>query len=342
MNEETKVEQTLTMAIKRPPVRAEWLSLRKNYIGGSEIAALLGLSPYKTPASIWLEKTGRKPVEDEPTEAQLIGLALEDYAARRYMEETGRVVRNFNYMLTRNHALADVDRLVVPDGEKIAAHHDEIRTDRLLECKTSGFFWGDEVPEYYLAQVQLYLGLTGCRYADFAVVFLSPRRDFKMYEVERDDAVIERLFDSIEDFWHDYMDTDTPPPPSDYKEVVSIFPRHYDGKIAESTDEVRSWLLDLKQTEDEAKRLKDHADLVKGQIAAFMQDAETLTDPTGSKIATFKAAKPTEKTDWKAVCDELAINLDPEIVAKAIDGNTASVPGSRRFLISKTFGQNVI
>ena len=191
-----------TQYIKRPTDRAAWLDARKGFVGGSDVAALCGLSPWRTAIDIFLDKSGRAPDEGEPSEALRLGVELEDYAARRYTEVTGRAVRNYGYMVVRGHALADVDRLIVPDGEKVAAFREEVRTDGILECKTSGMLWdGDEPPQHYQAQAQLYAELLDCAFVDFAVVFLAPRRDFRVYRVERDRAIGAELLRRIEAFW---------------------------------------------------------------------------------------------------------------------------------------------
>jgi len=44
--------------------KEEWLEERKNGIGGSDAATILGLNPYKTNIDLWEEKTGRKEAID--------------------------------------------------------------------------------------------------------------------------------------------------------------------------------------------------------------------------------------------------------------------------------------
>lgn len=140
------------MSNTREMTREEWLAERKTGIGGSDAAAVLGISPWRTPVDVWLDKTGRKQPGEE-TEAMRIGAELEDFVARRYVERTGRQVQRFNRMLRRGCLLGNLDRLVVPDGEKVASHMGEVRTDTLLECKTSSRDWEGCVPLYYQTQV---------------------------------------------------------------------------------------------------------------------------------------------------------------------------------------------
>lgn len=318
-----------TQFIKRPARRADWLGIRKGFVGGSDVAALLGLSPWKTPVDLYLDKTGRVPDEDEASEAMRLGSYLEDYAARRYAEETGRTVRNFGYMVAKGHAVADIDRLV-GDGDALPAHHADIRTDTLLECKTAGAFWEDEPPLHYQTQVQLYMELTGCRFADFAVVFLAPRRDFRVYRVERDEKIGAALLDRIEAFWRDCVEADTPPAAVNLADARALYPDASpdtpctaSADIALKVQTLRALLADIAEREG-------RADALKGEIAAAMGEADTLRDEAGAKLATFKAPKPSLATDWKAVSD--ACKGVPQF-DEAVAANTKPREASRRFLL---------
>ena len=320
---------TQTQYIKRPGERAAWLAARRGFVGGSEVAAICGLSPWRTAVDLYLDKTGRAPEADEPTEAMRLGTELEDYAARRYAEATGREVRNFGFMLTRGHALADLDRLVVPDGEKIAAFHDEIRTDTLLECKTAGAFWEDEPPLHYQTQVQLYMELTGCRFADFAVVFLAPRRDFRIYRVERDPEIGAALLARIEAFWRDFVEADTPPPAVALADVRALNPNARPDSHVDATAEVARAVERLRAIKAQTDELDEEAEGLRGAVAAFMGEADTLR-VGGAKAVTFKAPKPSLATDWKAVS---AACKGVSAFDEAVAANTKPREASRRFLL---------
>ena len=57
---------------------------RLGFLGGSDAAAALGLSPWKTPVELWLEKTGKKPSEIPDNIPMAVGRALEDFVAKQY------------------------------------------------------------------------------------------------------------------------------------------------------------------------------------------------------------------------------------------------------------------
>ncbi len=123
--------------------REEWLEQRRKSIGGSDAAAIVGLSKWASPYSVWAEKTGRIPPKED-SEAMRIGRDLEDYVARRWMDETGKRVHRVLAILYNKEypfAHADVDRLLI--GENAG-----------LECKTTSAlnlrqFHNTEFPEQY-------------------------------------------------------------------------------------------------------------------------------------------------------------------------------------------------
>ena len=300
--------------------REEWLAERKSGIGGSDAAAILGLSPWSTPVQIWCDKTGRA-LPKEETEAMRIGTELEDFVARRYSQETGREVRRFNRMVHKGCLLGNFDRLVVPEGEKIASYQGEIRTDTLLECKTSSREWEDGVPIYYQIQVLHYMGLEPkFRQADVAALFLT-RKHFEIYRVERDDELIAAMQEKLTEWWEEFVVGDKMPPPTNEEDCKLLWARSNPGKSVETTAEVKEKL-------ERYVALKEAAELVKSDICAFLADAEVLTGADGKPLLTWKSAKDSSKTDWEAVARSLGSS---EQVEEAMRRFTVVKPGARLF-----------
>ena len=184
--------------------REEWLAERRKSIGGSDAAAIVGLSRWASPYTVWMDKTGRLAERDE-TEAMRIGRDLEEYVAKRFEEASGKKVRRCNYII-RNPAYpwahADIDRRI--GGE-----------DAGLECKTTstldvGQFRGVEFPEKYYAQCVHYLAVTGMKRWYLAVLVFG--RGFFTYTLERDEAEISALMEAEKLFWR-CVEEDAPPAP---------------------------------------------------------------------------------------------------------------------------------
>ncbi|GAK05201.1 phage-related protein [Geomicrobium sp. JCM 19037] len=253
--------------------REEWLNYRKRGIGGSDAAAVLGISKYKTPFEVWHEKSeDYVPDTDDPSEAAYFGNILEDVVATEFARRTGKKVRRKNFMLkhpTFHFMIADVDRVVV--GE-----------DAILECKTANQFlakdWdGEEVPDAYLVQVQHYLAVTGKSKAYFAVLIGGQR--FVWKEIERDNELIDMIIRQEKKFWYEHVVAGVAPA----LDGSSAAERYIKEKYPESEKEKvvnlgKSDLENLKQLEhikEQIKLLGVQKAEIENNIKNQMQDAET-------------------------------------------------------------------
>jgi putative phage-type endonuclease len=201
--------------------REEWLATRKNSIGGSEAAAAIGVSPWQTPLDLYLSKIGQAaPVEETP--AMRWGTRLEPLIAEEYQSLTGRGF------------IAEQLFVRSPVVEFMSATLDRVRDDgRIVELKTVGHrsahYWGesgsDEVPRHYLCQVLHQLIVTGTEVADLAVLIAG--QDFRVYSIERDDAVADRIVSVEEQFWDRVQRRDPPPvdPARDGAALARLWPR---------------------------------------------------------------------------------------------------------------------
>ncbi len=192
--------------------RDAWLDIRKQGIGASDAAAAVGVSPYQSPLELWMIKTGRdgdmpKPDPDDESSPMYWGNILEPIVAQHYTKHTGNKVRKVNAVLQHPDAdkhwmLANLDYAVI--------NHADVQ---ILECKTAGEWgsklWRDGVPDYVQCQVQHQLAVTGKAAADVCVLLCG--QEIKIYRIERDEVLIEKLIALERQFWH-YVETDTPPP----------------------------------------------------------------------------------------------------------------------------------
>lgn len=248
--------------------RDEWLAMRRNYIGGSDAGAVVGLDSYKSPYSLWAEKTGRVP-EFAGNITTRVGSYLEPLVADMFMEQTGKKVRNKNAMLVNDKypfACADLDRVVC--GEKA-----------LLEIKTTNSFpamrkvRGGEFPDRWWCQVSHYMAVSELEKAYLAV--LVNCREYYMFELERDDSEIGALMDAEREFW-ERVKTDTPPPVDGAEATSEAIKTIYEQSVGTDVDLFgRDDLLDeytaLKQEQAEiAARMEAIQNLIKIE----MGDAE--------------------------------------------------------------------
>lgn len=177
--------------------RQTWLESRRLGVGGSDVAAILGLSKYKSPYQLWLDKTGRSDLEDSTIEPAYWGNMLEDIVAKEYAKRNGVKIQRVNATIRNPEhewMIANIDRAIVnPDiSGNVRIKGGKLTTDRILECKTANQYlaklWGDEqseqVPDYYLTQVQWYMGNTGASMCGLGVLIGGQK--FRSYQVQFD------------------------------------------------------------------------------------------------------------------------------------------------------------
>ena len=237
----------------------EWLGIRKNYIGGSDAGAIVNMNPYRSAFTVWAEKTGKVP-EFEGNTATKVGAYLEDLVARLYMEETGKKVQKMNFTIVNPEypwACANIDREII--GE-----------DAVLEIKTTNsyvntrMFRNGEFPDMWYAQVTHYMAVTGAKKGYLAV--LSEGRDFRIFELERDETEIKALMDAERDFWNTYVKGGKTPPadghvstsdtvkalfPADDGNTISLLPHEADlalrKQLKGTLDEVKAEIDEIEQ-----------------------------------------------------------------------------------------------
>ena len=316
--------------------RQEWLSARKSGLGGSDIGAILGLSPYRTAVDVYMDKTGRAPQQEETLQMRF-GTYAEEFVAQEYARQTGRGVQRFTSMLHHPTAplLGNIDRLVIPEGQKRASHQSQIRTDTVLECKTASAFaaykseeWGeagtDAVPMSYLTQCATYRILSGCQHADLAVLFGN--QEVRIYHLPHDAELEAFIVAKAAEWWAAHIIADVPPEPVCDADIKALYPASAAGKSAEADDALLVTLAELRTAKAEAAAWEKRADAAALEIKKTLGEAEILVWQ-GETLATWKSAKASRKTDWKAVCNAAAVP------ASLVDMFTTETQGSRRFLL---------
>lgn len=213
--------------------KEQWLEARKCGIGGSDAASVLGLNPYKSSVSVYIEKVDyihgvsmsdkningcKKDSSNEEVNYRMeLGNKLEDFVANEFSLKTGLKVRNVNGILKNDKypfAIANIDRAVV--GEKA-----------FLECKVTNSFnkkeWIKTIPIHYKIQMNHYMAVTGASHCYVAV--LIGNEELVIHKLERDEDYIEEIMKLEEIFWNNCILGDDFPMPdgsSDYSKTLDI------------------------------------------------------------------------------------------------------------------------
>ena len=317
---------------------------RLSGLGGSDIGAILGLNPWRTPYQVFLEKIGEAPPFAGNLQTRF-GSYAEEFVAREYCAQTGRQVQRFTAMLRHPNAplIGHVDRLVVPEGQKRASYKSEIRTDLGLEAKTASAFatgrdsdWGesgtDQIPESYLVQIAAYQALTGCPHWDLAVLFGN--QEFRIYHLTRDLELEAMILDEAARFWTDHVLARNPPTPSSEAEARQRWPRHSDGKILDADDALAVMFQHLADCKRRGKELAEEEQALKDLILPLLADADSVLR-YGQPLATYRANQDSQRIDWQAVSTELLSRYSKEECDSIKSCYTTTQPGARVLRLAK-------
>jgi len=188
------------------PITERQKVLRTRRIGGSDLAAICGFNPYRTPLEIWLEKTGRVAKTDvSQNSAAELGNEFEPTVVRWSEKRLGKLRRNVQRAVSGSYIVVNLDAITMASGEPV-----EAKTAGMVSGDTLA--WGDEpteVPPWVLFQAH------GAMLATERAICHVPTylnfRGFKMYRVEFSTDIAEAILVATKIFWEEYVLKDVPP-----------------------------------------------------------------------------------------------------------------------------------
>lgn len=253
--------------------RTSWLSERKKGIGGSDAAAVLGLSPYSSPLAVYLDKIGEaEPIEEN--ERMAWGLKLEKLIVAEYENRKPvKVIHNTEQIISihpqQEWMCCTLDAVAYPsEDESNPGVIQAKNVDRFMKQE-----WEDHVPDHYLIQLMHEIAVTG--YSWGALVVLIGGNEWRCFEFDRDDELIDLIIQKESEFWHEHVLKRIPPDPTGASlDVLSKLYKHDNGtSIVLSQDEIGKAIhqyLDTKAALDALKKKNDDA---KAIIQAAMGEA---------------------------------------------------------------------
>jgi len=284
------------------PITDAQLRERRNWIGGSDAAKIMGLSKWGTPLSVWASKV--MPEEDQETsEAAEWGNKLESLIISEFTERTGEAVHT-------------TDTVVHPEYPFIRANLDGlVGEDAILEAKTtnqykSGEWKDDSIPADYIVQCQYYLGVTGRKLAHLCVLIGGQK--FVHKTIERDEVLIGSIISNCVSFWNKFVLTKQMPMAGedDADLLERMYPDHVTGAFVELSGTDAAQLLEkIKRFSEREKNSKSVVDDAKAKLKQLIEDNETATI-NGQVVATWKT-QTSERIDTKRIKEEA-----PEVFRK--------------------------
>lgn len=254
---------------------------RMSGVGGSDVAVVVGISPFKTEAELYYEKRGEIEPEDiSSKEVVHFGNVLEDVVADEFARRNDLKVRRRNQLFKhKKHPclIANIDRSV--DGKQM-----------ILECKTSNAFmqkeWGetdsDDMPDYYRVQVEHYMNVLG--YNDACLAVLIGGNQYRQYWVQRDPELSEMLTEQCLKFWERVEKGNPPDMDPEHRSTAGLIKKLHpgtDGSEIILPESITHWHEVKKEAELEIKTCEIIVRKAKNKIAEAMGDASTGVLATG-------------------------------------------------------------
>lgn len=252
----------------------KWLQMRRRGIGGSDIGAIMGLNPYKTALTVWMEKRGlAKP--QEPNVHMEFGTRMEPVLRKWAQDEIGDgvTVLSSPYLYEDrqcNFLIANIDGVVLRGDELVAG----------LELKTAGdwqakWWKGDEVPDSYYSQIQHYMTVTGIR-AWYIAALVG--RQFFTRLVPANPEFIAQMRTRATEFWTQYVLAGVMPAPTgseaDLDALMELFPGG--GEQIVEDPEMYDVLEDYRTAQADIRDREQERDELKAKIEARIGDAKVL------------------------------------------------------------------
>lgn len=309
---------------KKNMTESDWQEYRKNQkgIGGSDASIILGLNPYKSAFSLWLEKTGQTKAPEIDNEYVEWGNLLEPVIRNQFRTITGFEVVENHFVLQHDEHEFMVANL---DGEVVDPQFGGERG--VLEIKTTSERnkgdWEDGCPDHYMIQIQHYLAVTGYLYA--YVACLIGGHSFKYFLIHRDDYVIDKII-SAEMSFQECVQFNLSPEitgnESDSNYLATQFSMDNGEELELTSDQEKKALLYI-SIQEEIKALQEQAETIKNQLKLEAGETKIF------KGQNVKISMPTIK---KTSFDSKKFALDHPEVYKHFKTKESSY---RSFLVKK-------
>lgn len=331
--------------------RAEWLELRRKGLGGSDIAGVLGLSPWSSPMSVWCDKMGLSEESEERNFRRDLGLRLEPVIADLYEKQTGRTLAKLVDYEVVTHP--EYPFLIGTPDRIVATTHPDYPIGVELKTSARGDEFGasgtDEVPEHYYLQCMHYMEILD--YDTWDIALLRGGSEFSIYTIRRDDnfrSIWADVLPRLVEFWEKNV-LGNVPPDVDGSEAWGLYLAKKHGAnllpIADATTEAEMLVRKLEAGLAKQKQLDEAVDAIKNQLKALIGDYDGFRCDEGK--VTWKKTKDSVQVDFRAACQELLeAHVHPHaqkrVYDEVISKHSEIKRGSRRFIFTAAKEQKVL
>jgi len=298
---------------------------RKESLGGTDIAAICGINPYKTAFDVYEEKTiGR---EVPKNDAMRLGNAFESGIAELFAEDSGlrlfspqddvETLRAYVEDKTVEFVNANYHGKNVTILKKGIGHGsldyftiDHDGKPAVVECKlvTNNFFKSKEEfiktnPHYYM-QTQWYMYITGFRRAYFATVQFKFGGHIEWYPIEYNEVLVDKMIIQAIRFWENHIQLGVKPLPTNPDELNRFIDYKTDEDFGIASEDIHEAYNQLVETRERLKNIETTKKHLEDKIKMAIYQKQGIMSPDNSKVlATFKV-QSTTRIDTKKLKEE--------------------------------------
>ncbi len=283
---------------------------RSRYLGGSDAAAVMGVSPYSTPVELWQEKTGRAPpapIDPARERRWARGHKLEPFIREMVIDkllDAGLQVE----LLACNERYADPEHPFLSceidfelrltgeaeiNGELVTFQDEHINCDAKSVHGFARKKWGEvdteDVPIEYAAQFMHGLMVTGRQRC--LVAALRSFDDVDVFWTLRDDETIAAMRPKLVSFWVDHVLANVPPDPLRFGDIKALFPID-NGSAIDATQDIADKVVQLAEIKSRIKSFEETEESLRFEIADFISPHARLTH-AGRDLMTWKGQSDT-------------------------------------------------
>ncbi len=308
-----------------------FLEQRKQSLGGTDIAALCGVNPYKDAFDVFQDKVNNVKVEQNT--AMRLGNAFEPGIAELFSEDVNLPLfsptehRDYLKEIIKDNNVEYIDvnqngkiylmlRRGIAHGSLDYFTIDHDGNPAVVECKlvTNNFFKSKEEfirtnPHYYM-QTQWYMYVTGFRTAYFATVQFKFGGHIEWYKLDYNEEVIDKALSFAEKFWEEHIKTGKSPLPSNPDQLNQHIDFIVDDDYAIANDEIFQVYTELTELKERLKVDDKRKKELEDKIIMAIYNKEGMKSKDNFIIATYKVRNRTN-FDTKKIKEEL-----PEIFNK--------------------------
>lgn len=289
------------------PLRTVTTTDRRRFIGGSDAAVILGVSPWKTPLQLYEQKIAEERAPEIETPVLRRGKRWEPIAREMLvdaLQDMGHDVEVLHFGQryvdpTHDYFASEIDVELRLDGEHV---NGELKTVHPFKAHEWGEEGSEEVPIHYAAQSMWGLGITSRQTCIVGALFGADQ--LVPFKVLRDDETIAAMREKSERFWTENVLARVPPPPSNMADIMALFAKT-NGKPVELDDAVLGTLQQLRQVRERIKAFEEEEERlafaicehVCGQWGGPVSNAPDVDDAVlmhdGKTVATWKKQRGT-------------------------------------------------